>query len=106
WLLTRDWLNASRLLTHTCVRENGVSSSQIFQVCLEGTDVGGGTVRHFFSDAEIVRDLLHSSESGELSPAHAHGVTRMNKAVGARHGAAVGAVRICRRPISCAVDFA
>ena len=30
----------------------------------------------------------------------------MNETVRARHDAAVGAIGICRRPISCAVDFA
>ena len=57
-------------------------------------------------NAEVVRDLLHRVESGELPHAHAHGVTRMNETVRARHDATVGAVGICRRPISCSLDFA
>src|SRR6266581_3272794 len=55
---------------------------------------------------EIVRDFLYRIESRELSHAHAHGVARMTETVRARHDAAVSAVRIRRRPISCAVDFA
>src|ERR1700692_275534 len=63
-------------------------------------------MRNVLRNTEVVSNLLHSIEPGELSNAHTHGVARMNKAVGAGHGAAVSAVGICRRPISRAINFA
>ena len=59
----------------------------------------------FSGNAERVRDFLDGIEAGELPNAHAHGVARMNQAVGDRLDPAVSAVGISRRPISRALDF-
>ena len=95
-LLIVDSLDDVRLFAHTGIGENSVTGSQIFQVRLERTDVGGGPVWNILSDAKIIRDLLHRIESGELSHSHAHGVARMDKTVGARHRTAVSTIRIRR----------
>src|SRR5205814_10064037 len=57
------------------------------------------------SITKVPRNFLHRIEPGELADEYAHGVARMNETVSARHGTAVRAVRICRRPITCTVDF-
>ena len=105
-LLIVDALDDVCLPAHSGVGKHSVSGSQIFQIALERTDVAGGAVRNVLSNAKIIRDFLYRIESGELANAHAHGVARMNETVGARHGPAVRAVGICRRPITGTVDFA
>src|SRR6266481_4189034 len=94
------------LSAHSGVGKHSVSGSQIFQVALERTDVAGGAVRNVLSNAKVIRDFLYCIESGELANAHAHGVAGMNKTVGARHGPAVRAIGIRRRPVTGTVDFA
>src|SRR5947207_16013532 len=63
-------------------------------------------MRNILRNAEIVSDLLHCIEPGELANSDAHGVARMNETVGAGHDAAIGAVGICWGPISRAINFA
>src|SRR5205823_13148720 len=101
-----DALDDVSLSADSVVRKNSVSRSQILQITLERTDVAGGPVRNVLSNPKIVRNFLHRIEPGELANAYAHGVAGMDETVGARHGPAVRTVRICRRPISCPVDFA
>src|SRR5437870_11749828 len=72
-----DSLNNVTLLAHSGVGKNGIRSSQIFKVRLERADVDRGAMRNAFRNAEVIRDLLHSVQPGELSNAHAHGVARM-----------------------------
>src|SRR5436309_14958815 len=105
-MLIVNTLHDVRLPARSGVGKYNVSGSQIFQVALERADVAGRPVRYVLSNAKIIRDFLYRIESGELANTHAHGVARMNETVGARHGAAVRAVRIRRRPISRAIDFA
>src|SRR4029077_11022670 len=77
----------------------------IFQIALERTDVAGRPARDVLSNAKIIRDLLYRIESGELADAHAHGVARMDQAIGARHDAAISAVGVSRRPVAGAVNL-
>src|SRR4029453_5914195 len=105
-LLIVDALDDVCLPAHSGVRKHTVSGSQILQITLERTDVTCGPARNILSNAEIIRDFLYRIEAGELANAHAHGVARMNETVGARHGPAVRAVGICRRPITGTVDLA
>src|SRR5215831_5440864 len=105
-LLVVDALDDVRLFTYSGVRKNRVSGSQISQVALERTDVAGRPMGNLLSNAKVIRNFLHRIESGELANAHAHGVARMNKTVRARHGSAVRAVGIRRRPITRSIDFA
>src|SRR6267154_1953271 len=58
-----------------------------------------------FSNAKIIRDFLYRIESGELANAHAHGIARMDQAIGARHDAAISAVGVSGRPVAGAVNF-
>ena len=51
-LLVVDTLDDVRLFAHSCVGKNSISRSQISQVALERSDVAGGSVRNFFSNAE------------------------------------------------------
>src|SRR5436190_13666877 len=63
-------------------------------------------MRNVLRNPEIISNLLHGIEASELANTHAHGIARMNEAVGAGHGASVSAVGIPGRPISRAIDFA
>src|SRR6476619_5070548 len=101
-----DSLDDVCLLAHPGVWKQGVSGSHIFQIALERTDVAGWPVRNVLSNAKIIRDFLYRIESGVLTNAHTHGVSRMNQTIGARHDAAVSAVGVRGRPIARAVDFA
>src|SRR6478735_8605429 len=76
-----------------------VSGSQIFEIALERTDVAGGPMRNVLSNAKIMRVFLYRIESGELANAHAHGIARMDEAIGARHDAAISAVGVSGRPV-------
>ena len=105
-LLIVDALDDVSLLAHAGVRKNGIGGGKILQVGFERADVNGGAARNIFAEVERGRDFLHGIEAGELADAHAHGVARMNQAIGARLNAAVSAVGISRRPISRAFDFA
>src|SRR5262249_13518532 len=93
------------LLAHSGVGKRSVSGSEIFQIALERTDEAGRPVRNILSDAKIIRDLLYRIESGELADTHAHGVARMDQAIGARQDAAISAVGVSRRPVAGAVNF-
>src|SRR6476620_6769365 len=93
------------LFAHSGVGKHSVSGSQIFQIALERTDVAGGPVRNVLSNAKIIGDFLYRIESGVLANAHAHGVTRMDQAIGARHDTAKGAVGVSGRPVPGAVNF-
>src|SRR5215467_2542032 len=104
-LLIIDTLDDVRLLAHSGIRKNGISSGQIFQVCLERPDINRGTVRNILGKTEGVGDFLDTIDSGELTYANAHGVARMNETVRAGHDAAVCSIRIRGRPISCAFDL-
>src|SRR5438045_9372563 len=73
---------------------------------LTRTDVAAAALRNVLSSAKSVRNFVHRIESGELANAYAHGVAGMNETVRTRHGPAVRAVRICRRPITGTVNFA
>src|SRR5204863_3398946 len=103
--LVVDSLDNVSLLSRAAVRKDGVSSCQIFQVCLERTDVDRGTMRDVLRNSERIGDFLHRVEPGELSNAHTHGVARMDETVGARENPTISSIRISRRPISRAVDF-
>src|SRR5438046_8394981 len=105
-LLIVDAFDDVSLPADSVVGKNSVSRSQILQIALERTDVAGGPVRNVLSNAKIVRNFLHRIEPGEMANAYAQGVAGMNETVRTRHGPAVRTVRICRRPISCPVDFA
>src|SRR6266481_3258569 len=93
------------LPAHSGVGKRSISGSQIFQIALERTDVAGGPVRNVLSNAKIIRDFLYRIESGELANAHAHGVARMDQAIGARHNAAISAVLVSGRPVAGAVNL-
>src|SRR4249920_744809 len=100
-----DSLDDVCLLAHPGVWKQGVSGSHIFQIALERTDVAGWPVRNVLSNAKIIRDFLYRIESGELANAHAHGVARMDQAIGARHDTAISAVGVSGRPVAGAVNF-
>src|SRR6266536_2196991 len=104
-LLIVNTLDDVRLFAHSGVGKHGVSGSQIFQIALERTDVAGGPMRNVLSNSKIIRDFLYRIESGELANAHAHGVARMDQAIGARHNAAISAVGVSGRPVAGAVNF-
>src|SRR5438477_12806422 len=99
-LLIVDALDDVCLPADSVVGKNSVSRSQILQVALERTDVGGGSVRNVLSNAKIVRNFLHRIEPRELANSHAHGVAGVNETVRTRHGPAVRAFRICWRPVT------
>src|SRR2546430_2595334 len=107
WFVIRiiNSLDDIRLFAHAGIGKNRVRRSQIFQVSLKRTDVSGWTVRNILRNAERVGDLLNGVQPGKLSNAYAHGVARVDQAIGARTNSAVRSIGISRRPISSAVDF-
>ena len=94
------------LLANARVRKNHVGRGEIFQVRFERADVNRRPARNVFGQTDRRRDLLNVIEPRELTDAHAHRVARMDQAVRNRLDAAVSPVRISRRPISRAFDFA
>ena len=60
----------------------------------------------FEASLNQLETIVKQLEAGELPNADAHGVARMNQAVGGRLNAAVGSVGITGRPISRAFYFA
>src|SRR5919204_3657375 len=93
------------LFPNSSIWKSGVRRRQILQVCFKGADVNRGTVWDFVVQIQRRRDLLDLIEPGELADANAHGVARMNQAVGGRLNAAVGSIGIAGRPISRAFYF-
>src|SRR5207244_9516168 len=86
--------------------KKSIRGGEIFEVRLERADIDRRAMRNVLRNTEIVGDLLHRVEPCELPDAYAHGIARMDQSIGARHGAAVSAIGISGRPISCALDLA
>src|SRR6476660_5952961 len=105
-VLIIDSFDHVTLFSNSGIWKGGIRRRQILQVCFKGANVNRGAVRGFVVEVQRRRDLLDLIEPGELADANAHGVARMNQAVGGRLNAAVGAIGIAGRPISGALYFA
>src|SRR4029453_5251300 len=105
-LLVVDALDDVSLLAHAPIWKDCVSRSKVPQVSFERTDVSRRTGWNILTQIERGGDLLHRVESCELPNPHTHGVARMDETVRAGQDAAILSIRIGRRPISSAFDFA
>ena len=105
-VLIIDPLDHVTLFPDSGIWKGGIRRRQILQARFKGANVNRGTVRNFVVQVQRRRNLLDLIEPGELADANAHGIARMNQAVGGRLNAAVGAIGIPRRPISRAFYFA